>query len=148
MEFGEVLILRHQLSHASLALLPYFIYLKTLRFRSIWLPSTVQQSTVPSTTMDPETGIGREVADPSVDANRWKSRCKSTIVNIPQEVVKFTQLSNADRRLAEICYVQLLPLLPPYSIHRHSNIEHMIPKIRNGTARLTLQVEYHVVYER
>ena len=93
--------------------------------------------------MDPETGVGSGLADPSVDTNRRKSRRKSTVAHIPQEVVDFTQLSNADRRLAEMGYVQVLPPLPPSSIHRPINIEHMTPINIHGRARLTLQIEYH-----
>ena len=63
--------------------------------------------------MDPETWVGSAAADPSVDGNRRKSRRKSTVAHIPQEAVDHTQLSDADRRLAEMGYVQVSPPLPP-----------------------------------
>ena len=140
-----------QCNYTSLSLLhsflPSFLYLRAPRFRSIGLPSTVQQSTMASTAMDPETGVGTGVgsgvADPSVDANRRKSRRKSTVAHIPQEVVDQTQLSDADRRLAEMGYVQVLPPLPPSLIYCPNNTEHITPTNINGTARLTLQIEYH-----
>ena len=93
--------------------------------------------------MDPESGVGSGVADASVDASRRKSRRKLTVAHIPQEVVDPKQLSDTDRRLAEMGYVQVLPpLLPPYLIQRPNKTEHMNPR-RNGTARLTLQIENH-----
>ncbi len=63
--------------------------------------------------MDPETGVGSGVVDPSVNANRRKSRRKPTVAHIPQEVVDLAQLSDADRRLAEMGYVQVSTPLPP-----------------------------------
>ena len=93
--------------------------------------------------MDPETGVGNGVVDPSVDATRRKSRRKSTVAHIAQEVVDFSQLSDADRRLAEIGYVQVLPVLPPSSIQRSNNTEHVTSINIHGTARLTLPIEYH-----
>lgn len=93
--------------------------------------------------MDSESGVESGVADPSVDANRRKSRRKSTVAHIPQEVVDPTQLSDADRRLAEMGYVQALPPLPPSLIHSPKHTEYMSPININGTARLTLQIEYN-----
>lgn len=87
--------------------------------------------------MDPETGVGSGVADPSVDANKRKSRRKSTVAHIPQEVVDFTQLSDADRRLAEMGYVQVSSALPPSSIHRSNDTEYVTLIGIDGTARLT-----------
>ena len=64
---------------------------------------------MPSATMDPESGVGSGVADPSsVDANRRKSRRKLTVAHVPQEIIDSTQLSDTDRRLAEMGYVQVL----------------------------------------
>ena len=91
--------------------------------------------------MDPENGVDSGVADPSVDANRRKSSRKSTVAQIPQEVVDLTQLSDADHRLAEMGYVQVSPPLPPSSIHRPNNTEHVSPITINGTVRLKLQIE-------
>ena len=93
--------------------------------------------------MNPETGFGSGVANPSVDANKRKSRRKSTVAHIPQEVFDPTQLSDADRRLAEMGYVQVLPPLPPSTIHRPNNTEHVTSICTNGTVRFTLQIEYH-----
>lgn len=73
----------------------------------------------PSARMDPERGVDSGVADPSVDANRGKGRRRLTVAHVPQEVVDSTQLSDADRRLAEMGYVQvLLSLILPFLIHR------------------------------
>ncbi len=79
-----------------------------------------------SVTMDPESGAGSGIADPSVDANGRKSRRKFTVAHIPQEVVDPIQLSDTDRRLAEMGYVQVLPpLLSPFLIHRPNTTEHL-----------------------
>ena len=93
--------------------------------------------------MDPGNGVRSGVADSSLEANRRKSRRKSTVAHIPQEVFDPTQLSDADRRLAEMGYVQVLPPLPPSTIHRPNNTEHVTSIYINGTARFTLQTEYH-----
>ena len=90
---------------------------------------------MPFTTLGPEVGSGV--------ANRRISHHKSTVAHIPQEVFDPTQLSDADRRLAEMGYVQVLPPFPPSTIHRPNNTEHVTSIRINGTVRFTLQVEYH-----
>ena len=63
--------------------------------------------------MDPDTRVGSGVADPSVDTYRRQDCRKSTVTHIAQEVLDLTQLSDADRRLAEMGYVLVLPYLHP-----------------------------------
>ena len=68
-----------------------------------------------SVTMDPEigNGTGTGIGAPGSGAGRRKSsgRRRSTVAYIPQEVVDHTQLNDADRRLAEMGYVQVFPPL-------------------------------------
>jgi hypothetical protein len=59
--------------------------------------------------MDPESSAGGGVPDLSVDTNKLRSRHKSTVAHVPQETVDLAQLSDADRRLAEMGYVQVSP---------------------------------------
>ena len=74
--------------------------------------------------MDPESSVGGGVADFPVDANELKSRHKFTVAHIPQETVDLAQLSGADRRLAEMGYVQVS--LPLFHVQlRFSKTEYM-----------------------
>ncbi|KAL8823996.1 MAG: hypothetical protein Q9191_005378 [Dirinaria sp. TL-2023a] len=57
--------------------------------------------------MDPESGVGSGVTATSLDANRRKSRHKLTVAHLEQEIVDSAQLNDADRRLAEMGYVQV-----------------------------------------
>ena len=86
--------------------------------------------------MDPEngTGVGTGIGAPGVNASRRKSsgRRRSTVAHIPQEVVDHTQLNDADRRLAEMGYVQVFHLFHTLSYplsHRTENISRHPHKI-------------------
>lgn len=79
---------------------------------------------MPSASMDPESGAGGAVTDTSVHR---KSRRKLTVAHVPQELVDSTQLSDADRRLAEMGYIQVVlrSLLPPFLLYRPNKKEHV-----------------------
>ena len=59
--------------------------------------------------MDPELGASARVGSPGADPERRKSSGgrRATVPHVPQEVVDHAQLSDADRRLAEMGYVQV-----------------------------------------
>ncbi|KAL6720323.1 polyamine transporter tpo5 [Lecanora helva] len=57
--------------------------------------------------MRPESRIDSEAADSLVDTDRWKDQRRFATSRIGQEVVDPVQLSDADRRLAEMGYIQV-----------------------------------------
>ena len=77
----------------------------------------------------------------NTDPSRRKSsgrRKSSAVVDIPTEHVDTKNLSDADKRLAEMGYVQVSP--SPISLPLNSTFHDVW--IVNGSARLTLRLEH------
>ena len=92
--------------------------------------------------MDPEVGAGPG----NPERRKSSGRRRSTVPHVPQEVVDHAQLSDADRRLAEMGYVQVSPsslsLPPPWF---HPRPFQSTRGMRRGLGR-TLYVGYSKAY--